>query len=164
DKFASPDSELTKQVLTELPNVVGKSVDEATKILTDAGFTVEVGAPVDSDQPAGVVAAQNPGAGKVAGGTTVTINPSNGEGVTVPNVSGSTLDDAKKALRSAGFGNVGDGTCTADASLGAQTKAGATNPAAGAVVNRNTSITVDYSAAICGLGGGRGPGSGGGNG
>ncbi|WP_374975166.1 transglycosylase domain-containing protein [Microbacterium trichothecenolyticum] len=161
DRFAAPDSELTKQVLTDLPNVVGKSVDEATKILTDAGFTVEVGGPVDSDQPAGVVAAQNPGPGKVAGGSTVTINPSNGEGVTVPDVSGRTLEDAKKALRSAGFGNVGDGTCTVDASLGAQTKSGATNPAAGSVVNRNVSIAVDYSAAICGAGGGRGPGTGG---
>ncbi|HKP07300.1 MAG TPA: transglycosylase domain-containing protein [Microbacterium sp.] len=164
DKFASPDADLTKQVLTDLPNVVGKSVDEATKILTDAGFTVEVGGPVDSDQPAGVIGAQNPGPGKVAGGTTVTINPSNGEGITVPDVAGQALDDAKKALRSAGFGNVGDGTCTADISVGAQTKAGATNPAAGAVVNRNTSITVDYTAAICGGAGARGPGSGGGNG
>ncbi|MDT0141815.1 transglycosylase domain-containing protein [Microbacterium sp. PRC9] len=164
DRFASPDADLTKQVLTDLPNVVGKSVDEATKILTDAGFTVEVGGPVDSDQPAGVVAAQNPGAGKVAGGSTVTINPSNGEGIAVPDVSGRSLDDAKKALRSAGFGNVGDGTCTADASLGAQTKAGATNPGAGSVVNRNASITVDYAAAVCGGGGGRGGNNGGGNG
>ncbi|MEV4689188.1 transglycosylase domain-containing protein [Microbacterium sp. LWH3-1.2] len=163
-KFAAPDNELTKVQLTDLPNVVGKSVDEATKLLTDAGFTVEVGGPVDSDQPAGVVAAQNPGAGKVAGGSTVTINPSNGEGVTVPDVSGRTLDDAKKALRSAGFGNVGDGNCSVDASLGAQTKAGATNPAAGSVVNRNSSITVDYSAVICGGAGGRGPGNGDGDG
>ncbi|MDR7111266.1 membrane peptidoglycan carboxypeptidase [Microbacterium trichothecenolyticum] len=162
--FAAPDNELTKVQLADLPNVVGKSVDEATKILTDAGFTVEVGGPVDSDQPAGVVAAQNPGAGKVAGGSTVTINPSNGEGIAVPDVSGRSLDDAKKALRSAGFGNVGDGTCTADASLGAQTKAGATNPGAGSVVNRNASITVDYAAAVCGGGGGRGGNNGGGNG
>ncbi|MBW9111314.1 transglycosylase domain-containing protein [Microbacterium ureisolvens] len=164
DAFASPDANLTKQILTDLPNVVGKSIDEASQILSDAGFSVEVGAPVDSDLPEGVVAAQNPGAGKVAGGTTVTISPSNVQGVAVPSVAGSSLEDAKKALRSAGFGNVGDGTCTVDASLGTQTKAGATNPAAGSVVNRNTSITVDYSAVICGAGGGRGPGGGDDNG
>jgi membrane peptidoglycan carboxypeptidase len=161
--FPDPDNELIKVQLTDLPNVVGQTVEQATQTLTDAGFTVEVGAPVDSDQPAGVVGAQNPGAGKVAGGSTVTISPSNGEGITVPNVSGSTLDDAKKALRSAGFGNVGDGNCTVDAALGTQTKATATNPGAGSLVNRNTSIAVDYSAAVCG-GGGRGPGNGGGNG
>ncbi len=164
DKFAAPDNELTKVQLTDLPNVVGKSVDEATTILTEAGFTVEVGGAIDSDQPAGVVGAQNPGPGKVAGGSTVTINPSNGEGISVPDVSGRTLDDAKKALRSAGFGNVGDGTCTADASLGAQTRSGATNPGAGSVVNRNASITVDYAAAVCGGGGAGRPGNGGGNG
>ncbi|MFE5410961.1 transglycosylase domain-containing protein [Microbacterium sp. NPDC056569] len=160
DRFAREDAELTKQVLTDLPNVVGKSIDEATKILTDAGFTVEVGGPVDSDQPEGVVAAQNPGPGKVAGGSTVTISPSNGQGVTVPDVSNRTLEDAKKALRSAGFGNVGDGACTVDAAAGAQTRSTATNPGAGSVVNRNTSITVDYAAAVCGGGGGRGGGNG----
>ncbi|WP_203582033.1 transglycosylase domain-containing protein [Microbacterium hibisci] len=164
DRFAREDSELTKQVLTDLPSVVGKSIDEATAILTEAGFTVEVGAPVDSDQPEGVVAAQNPGAGKVAGGSTVTISPSNGQGVTVPDVSGRSLDDAKRALRSAGFGNVSDGSCTADASAGAQPKATATNPGAGSVVNRNTAISVNYSAADCGGGGGGGGGGGRGGG
>ena len=163
-EFATPDNELLKVQLTALPNVVGQTIEQATQTLTDAGFTVEVGAPVDSDQPEGVVGAQNPGPGNVAGGSTVTISPSNGQGLTVPDVVGRTLEDAKKALRSAGFGNVSDGTCTADAAVGAQTKATATNPAANSVVNRNTSIVVDYSAAICGGGGGNGPGNGGGNG
>ncbi|WP_347976291.1 transglycosylase domain-containing protein [Microbacterium sp. ProA8] len=162
ERFASPDNDLIKVQLTELPNVVGQTIDQATKTLTDAGFTVQVGGPVDSNQPAGVVGAQNPGAGRVPGGSTVTINPSNGEGLTVPDVSGRSLEDAKKALRSAGFGNVGDGTCTADAAAGAQTRATATNPGAGSVVNRNTGILVDYTAAACGGGGGgRGPGGGG---
>jgi membrane peptidoglycan carboxypeptidase len=154
DRFASPDAELTKQVLTDLPDVVGRSIDEATAILENAGFGVVVGDPVDSDQPEGVVAGQNPGAGRVAAGTVVTISPSNGQGISVPDVSGRTLEDAKRALRSAGFGNVSDGTCTQDASLGNQSRTGGTNPAAGTVVNRNAGITVDYSAADCGGGGG----------
>jgi membrane peptidoglycan carboxypeptidase len=154
DRFASPDAELTKQVLTDLPDVVGRSIDEATAILENAGFGVVVGDPVDSDQPEGVVAGQNPGAGRVAAGTVVTISPSNGQGIAVPDVSGRTLEDAKRALRSAGFGNVSDGTCTQDASLGNQSRTGGTNPAAGTVVNRNAGITVDYSAADCGGGGG----------
>ena len=162
-RFDAPDNDLTKVQLTDLPNVIGQTIEQATKTLEDAGFTVEVGGAVDSDQPAGVVGAQNPGAGKVAGGSTVTINPSNGEGLTIPDVSGRSLDDAKKALRSAGFGNVGDGDCTADAAAGAQARASGTNPGAGSVVNRNTAIAVDYTAAVCGGGGGgRGPGGGGG--
>ena len=74
---------------TDLPNVVGKSIDEATRILNDAGFDVIVGAPVDSSEAEGIVAAQSPGAGQVAGGTTVTISPSNGQGIAIPDVSGS---------------------------------------------------------------------------
>ncbi|MFK4837854.1 transglycosylase domain-containing protein [Microbacterium sp. ZW T2_14] len=161
--FATPDNDLIKVQLAPLPNVVGQTIEQATQTLTDAGFEVAVGAPVDSDQPEGVVGAQNPGPGNVAGGSTVTISPSNGQGLTVPDVTGRSLEDAKKALRAAGFGNVGDGTCTVDAALGTQTKATATNPAANTLVNRNTSIVVDYSAAVCG-GGGRGPGNGGGGG
>ncbi|WP_106816840.1 transglycosylase domain-containing protein [Microbacterium timonense] len=158
--FAKPDNELTKVQLTDLPNVVGMPVDQATQTLTDAGFTVQVGDPVDSNQPEGVVGAQNPGAGKVAGGTTVTINPSNGQGIAVPDVSARSLEDAKKALRSAGFGNVGDGTCTADAGAPPDGRSSTTDPGAGTVVNRNAAIVVNYSAPNCGGGRGNGGGNG----
>ena len=78
--FDKEDPELTKVQLTDLPSVIGLSVADATAKLEDAGFTVEVGGAVDSDQPEGLVAAQNPGAGKVAGGSTITLSPSNGQG------------------------------------------------------------------------------------
>jgi membrane peptidoglycan carboxypeptidase len=162
DNFASPDQELIKTVLTDLPNVVGMSIDDAKKALDEAGFEAIVGEPVDSNVAEGLVAAQNPGAGRVAGGSAVTINPSNGQGLGIPNVAGMTLRDAKGALRSAGFGNVTDGTCAVDASAGAQQKATGTTPAAGSVVNRNASIAVDYISLVCGGGGGGGSGPGGG--
>jgi membrane peptidoglycan carboxypeptidase len=154
DAFAGPDTELTKQVLTDLPSVIGLSPADAQAKLEAAGFTVTVGDAVDSDLGGGVIAAQNPAAGKVAGGTSVTINPSNGQAVAVPNVAGASLDDAKKALRSAGFGNIAEGTCTTDASA-AQPRTTGTNPAAGTVVNRNAAISVDYASANC-RGGGNG--------
>lgn len=164
DRFPGPDAELSKQVLTDLPNVVGQSIEQATATLTDAGFTVAVGDPVDSNQPEGVVAAQNPGAGKVAGGTTVTINPSNGQGIAVPDVAGQSLEDAKRAVRSAGFGNVTDGSCTVDATVGADRRAVGTDPGAGSVVNRNSGIRVNYAAVNCGGGNGGIGGGIGGNG
>ena len=64
------------------------------------------------------------------------------------------LGVASDAVRTLGY--VSDGNCTQDASLGDQSRTGGTNPAAGTVVNRNTGITVDYSAANCGGGGGGG--------
>ena len=78
---------------------------------------------VDSAEAAGIVAAQNPGAGRVGGGTAVTINPSNGQGVAVPDVAGKQLNQAVSDLRAAGFGNVQPGTCTVDAAAGNQGKA-----------------------------------------
>jgi beta-lactam-binding protein with PASTA domain len=96
-----------------------------------------------------VVAAQTPGAGRAAGGTTVTINPSNGQGISVPDVAGKQLDKALSDLRGAGFGNVQPGACTEDTTAGPQGKATSTNPAAGSIVNRNSAITVNFSRAKC---------------
>jgi membrane peptidoglycan carboxypeptidase len=159
--FPPRDSNLSRQVYTDLPNVVGKPMDEARQILQGAGFEVSEGAPVDSDMAAGQVAAQSPGAGKVAGGTVVTISPSNGQGLTVPDVSGSKLDRAIADLRAAGFGNVLPGACTQQDDADSQGEATGTKPAAGTMTNRNTAITVDYAAPDCGGGGGPGNGGGG---
>ncbi|MVQ40908.1 PASTA domain-containing protein [Microbacterium sp. MAH-37] len=116
DAFPSPDKNLTRNVLKDLPNVVGMTVDAATKTLEDAGFQVSVGEAVDSDQAAGIVAAQAPGAGQVAAGTTVTISPSTGKqvetGIEVPDVSGKSTAEAVIMLNGAGFSNVKwDGKC-----------------------------------------------------
>jgi hypothetical protein len=125
------------------------SVDQATATLDAAGFDVNVGDAVDSAEAAGIVAAQNPGAGRVGGGTVVTINPSNGQGISVPDIAGERLDKALSDLRAAGFGNVQPGTCTEDATAGPQGRATGTGPPAGTVVNRNAAITVDYSRVSC---------------
>ncbi|WP_019181612.1 transglycosylase domain-containing protein [Microbacterium yannicii] len=151
ERFPERDANLSRQILTDLPNVVGKPVDQAQQELVSAGFDVVVGDPVESDQPEGVVGAQSPGAGRVAGGATVTINPSNGQGGTVPNIAGQSVNDAVAALRSAGFGNVTEGTCTEDPAA-AQPRATGTSPGAGTVTNRNSAITIDYAAANCGRG------------
>lgn len=153
--FPDVDATYTRTVLADLPDVLGKSVDEATKLLEDAGFDVAVGEPVDSDLPAGQIAAQNPPGGKAAGGTTVTINPSNGLAIPVPDVTGQNLDAARAALNGAGFGNVALGACTVDEGGGGgqggggQGKVTSTSPAAGSVVNRNSSISLAYTKQSC---------------
>ena len=150
DRFPAPDKDLTRQVLADLPNVIGMSVDQATKTLTDAGFEVAVGDPVDSSEAAGIIAAQNPGAGKVAGGTTITINPSSGNGITVPgDVAGRSVSEAISYLRSAGFGNVQPGSCLEEKGVKGAGQATGTNPPGGTVVNRNATILVDYKSEHC---------------
>ncbi|MFB7252098.1 transglycosylase domain-containing protein [Microbacterium sp. NPDC056234] len=138
DEFPPPDKNLTRTILRDLPDVVGKTIDDATKTLTDAGFTVTVGAPVDSNLPTDQIAAQSPGAGRIAGGATVTISPSNGQGATVPDVVGDKASKAQSELASAGLSNL-----SWDASCGLpNAEVESTNPPAGTAVNRSTSIAV----------------------
>ena len=150
-RFPQPDRHLTRVVYTDLPEVVGQTIEEATKILTDAGFEVRVGDPVDSDLATNRVAAQDPAAGKVAGGTTVTISPSNGQGVSIPNVSGQAPSQAVSSLQSVGLSNATLGQCTVDSGMssGSPGEATGTRPGVGTAVNKSTTVRVDYRAPSC---------------
>ena len=124
DQFPKPDGSLTRRVMRDLPSVVGMPIDQATDILEEAGFSVLVGDPVDSTVEKGRVAEQSPGAGRAQGGTTVTISPSTGKAPEsdeneddndngnnddendnggVPSVVGMSANDAKAAIRNAGY-------------------------------------------------------------
>jgi membrane peptidoglycan carboxypeptidase len=146
--FPAPAANLTKTVMTPVPNVVGMTIEQAQAALEDAGFTVAVGDAVDSDQATNLIVAQNP-SGQTAGGSTITINPSNGQGGTIPTVSGN-VQSAAQQLGAAGFTNVALGVCSPDPSLnGNETKATGTNPAAGTAANKGAQVTVDYTAKSC---------------
>ncbi|ALJ19468.1 transglycosylase domain-containing protein [Microbacterium sp. No. 7] len=147
DDFPEPDSNLTRRVLVDLPSVIGMTVDEATRVLERAGFGVVVGAPAPGKEAKGTIMGQNPGAGQVGGDTTVTITPSNGEGVSVPGVSG-TPQNARSQLNAAGFQSV-DLKCTVKADAPKDGVATGTNPAAGTVTGRDAKITVEYQAPQC---------------
>jgi 1A family penicillin-binding protein len=101
EDFPSPPAAVTGEV----PNVIGKNVDEAKKILADANFTTIVDE-VPSLKPAGEVVAQKPGAGVSAElGTAVTIQVSNGKVpvLKVPNVIGLSQQQAQRVLIKAGL-------------------------------------------------------------
>ncbi|MDF3297125.1 Stk1 family PASTA domain-containing Ser/Thr kinase [Streptomyces tropicalis] len=97
---------VSKGAPVDVPDVTGESLDEARSDLTDAGLKVRV-APgqVTSEFDRGQVARQTPaGAAPAATGDTVTLTLSKGpETVQVPDVTGDSVDDAKKALQDAGF-------------------------------------------------------------
>ena len=62
-----------------VPNVAGMTVDEATTILRDAGFSARVGAPVTAELEKGRIVLTSPATGATAyDGTTVTLFPSAG--------------------------------------------------------------------------------------
>ncbi len=91
---------------TAVPNVVGKSLDEAIKMLADAGLPGKK-ADVRNDRqyPEGTVVVQNPAAGaEVKFGRGVYLTVSGGEPlVVVPGLRGSTLRNATFALERAGL-------------------------------------------------------------
>jgi beta-lactam-binding protein with PASTA domain len=65
---------------TGVPNVVGKSVEEATAILNGAGFAVRTVPAPTGTKPPGVVTVQSPFGGSSAPrGTTVTLEVSAGQ-------------------------------------------------------------------------------------
>lgn len=136
DAFPQPDANLSKQVLTDVPNVVGMDTATATATLQNADFQVVVGPAVDG--PAGdVIVAQDP-QGQAPSGATVTISPSNGQGASVPDVTGQSKTAAGSALFAAGFTSISfDNSCNPNGAVVAST-----NPAANTAANKSTPITV----------------------
>jgi len=86
--------------IIEVPPVVGKKIDEAQQQLKDLGLRVEIEEKFDDKIEAGYIINQEPVEGEeVAGKSTVTITVSKGiEMVTVPNLIGKSLDEAKKLI------------------------------------------------------------------
>ncbi|CDK01669.1 Glycosyl transferase family 51 [Microbacterium sp. C448] len=148
DRFATPDSDLTRQVQIDLPNVVGQQVDQAVATLEAAGFSVNVGDAVDSTQAAGIVERQDPGAGRVSGGTTVTISPSNGEGVAVPDVVGMNRQQAVDSIRGT-FGRNPAETCVVKEGATGPGVVTSVNPGPGSIVNRNAQLAITYERDTC---------------
>ncbi|MCX5378819.1 Stk1 family PASTA domain-containing Ser/Thr kinase [Streptomyces sp. NBC_00091] len=89
-----------------VPNVTGRSLDQARAALEGLGLRVETAAEqVNSASPAGTVANQSAAAGtQAAAGDTVTLTVSKGpRQVQVPDVTGQDVDVARKTLEALGF-------------------------------------------------------------
>ncbi|WP_244303875.1 Stk1 family PASTA domain-containing Ser/Thr kinase [Streptomyces lydicus] len=90
----------------DVPGVVGSDRADAESTLRQAGFQVRFAEqPVFSPEDKGTVARQTPAeGGRLGKGDTVTLTLSKGpEMITVPDVTGKKVDDAKKELTSLGF-------------------------------------------------------------
>ncbi|CAM5501211.1 transglycosylase domain-containing protein [Leifsonia shinshuensis] len=137
DPFPAPPSKLVQGVQVAVPDLTGKSPDEAKAILTSLGLDSADGGPQDSAAAAGTVSSTNPPAGTSVGkGTVITIYTSNGALVAIPNVVGQKLSDAQKALAAAGFGvKVGGGASPDDI---VQTM----DPGAGTAAKPGTQVTL----------------------
>jgi beta-lactam-binding protein with PASTA domain len=129
--------------MTTVPDVRGKTYEEASQLLTAAGFTVLDGGKEDSALPDGQVSSTNPAAGSSVGaGSGITVYRSNASMSKVPDVTGKEYADAVSELHGAGFANV-VGQCKsgpgepdpADPVL-------SSNPAGGGEAKRNSQVTL----------------------
>lgn len=125
-----------------VPNVVGKTLDEATQAIEDAGLTVgSVSERSDDSTEEGKVLSQDPTAGtKRAEGSRVNLVVSSGTSQsTVPDVTGKTADEARKILQDAGF-QVQAGTAKYSDTV-EKDRVVQTDPAAGQSIPKNSVVT-----------------------
>ncbi|MFH8569625.1 Stk1 family PASTA domain-containing Ser/Thr kinase [Streptomyces sp. NPDC017993] len=90
----------------EMPDVVGDDRADAQETLREAGLRVKfAAAPVHSEEDKGTIARQSTAEGESLGeGETVTLTVSKGpEMITVPDVTGKDVEDARRELRALGF-------------------------------------------------------------
>jgi membrane peptidoglycan carboxypeptidase len=157
--FPVPNSSLLNGSGTKVPNVIGQSTAAATSLLEASGFTVQVGTTVSSSLAKGDIAKLDPGVGSLlSAGYQITIYPSNGTLMTVPNEIGqgdTTFGDAKTDLNKAGFSDVTQG-CAVYTQPSQNNFVVSTSPPAGTVAKSSTPIVVNIGAATCPSSGGKG--------
>ena len=124
----------------QIPNYVGKSVQQAQQELQAAGFTVTITQQHSKTVAEGLVISQSPPNGEGKKGDRVTLTASQGPVVvTVPTVRGMPKDQAVTTLKTAGFDvatkTIVNGPTAAGIAYG-------TDPAAGAKVPEGSTITV----------------------
>lgn len=87
----------------QVPGVVGQSIESARSTLESAGFSVDTQR-IDGTEPEGRVVDQSTPAGQSQlKGATITLQVSAGNRFNMPNVVGSTVPDALRALEEAGW-------------------------------------------------------------
>jgi serine/threonine-protein kinase len=122
-----------------VPDVSGKSFDDASQTLTAAGFTVARADDFSDTVPNGQVIGTDPPANQGATrGSQVTVHASKGpETVKVPNMVGKTLEAAQQQLQALGF-EVDTQSYLPGRLVRAQ------SPAADTTVNKGTKVTLFF--------------------
>lgn len=125
-----------------ITDFTGKPADEARSGLEDLGFLVNVEEQFSDEVDEGVVISQNPQGGNGFRGDTVTIVVSQGpEIIEVPDLSGMTEDEARKALEDLGL----EINATRNPLAGGEPKVRFQSPSPGSERERGDTITVFFS-------------------
>ena len=150
---AAPGSTVTVQyslgtAMVDVPDVSGKTQEEAREALEKAGLKVGTSTSEDSSDVAKdkVIRTDPVAQTSVQRGSTVSLVLSTGR-VTVPDVKGMTLEQAQSALQDAGLTyNVNSPTTekTSDQAKKDSSEVTGTSPAPGSSVEAGSQVTIDY--------------------
>lgn len=127
------------------PNLIGKSKSDAAAALTAAGLKANAKTEYSDNTPEGEVFRQDPDVlSKLQPGDTVTFWISKGKSTfLMPDVVGSSLNDAKTAIRNAGF--AGNFQITSENSSDPKGQVTSSDPAAETIAKRSDKITLVIS-------------------
>lgn len=144
EAFPRPGGTSLRQTVQQIPDVRGKSYEEAEQALVAAGFAVSNGGDVDSSVPAGRVARSEPGSGGgAAPGSTVAVFISNGSMSVVPDgLTGASGDTARSRLNAQGFGSVTVKCETGNAGPPGSRTVVSVSPGSGEEAKRSNQVTV----------------------
>lgn len=141
--FTDPNSSALRGNAKALPDVRGKSADEARAAISGAGFSYVDGGQQAGGGEAGSVTTTSPAAGSLlSSGSAVTVYTSDGSQATVPEIGGDSLGGARSALNDAGFGNVNVSDDFAKGGGNKTCKVAAVEPAIGAAADKNADVTI----------------------
>ena len=129
----------------DVPDISGQDEDSARKTIEDAGLKFAKDEVANEEVSAGLAVSSDPGKGtKVEPNSTVTVHFSTGSAmVKVPDLTGKTQEDARKALKDAGL--EGGNTSQEDSATVAKDRVIYTNPPAGNSVARGTTVDLVLS-------------------
>ncbi|MEC3914133.1 Stk1 family PASTA domain-containing Ser/Thr kinase [Nocardia sp. CDC160] len=126
-----------------VPDVVGQSIDVAQSTLADtAGFKVTV-QEVPNNQPKGTVIATNPAAGTQADkGSSITVQVSSGDQLTMPDLRGLTPAQAVDMLRQKGWNGQMSQNTMSTLNAGEVGRILAQQPTAGSALGKTQTVTI----------------------
>jgi serine/threonine-protein kinase len=142
--ISEEEEESSEETMVPMPDIVGKNVEDARNMLAELGIRTEVNYEESDTVEAGIVISADVETGtEIVAGSTVVLTASAGaQGVDVPNVVGSTYEEANSTLSALGFAVTKMEAYSDDVESGV---VAAQTPAGGSKVAKGTNITVTVS-------------------
>ncbi|MDR6172243.1 MULTISPECIES: transglycosylase domain-containing protein [unclassified Curtobacterium] len=141
--FTDPSSSSIRGNSIQIPDVAGKTVEEARSAIAGAGFTYVDGGSQPGSEKAGTVKATSPASGSfLSKGASVTVYTSDGSQIVMPAIAGATLDTARSKLNQLGFTNVNISGSYEKGGAGKTCRVASVDPGVHAAASKDSAVTL----------------------